>query len=189
MIENIHITILIFVILSFLDYFLTIKGFKSYKEKYSKFVKIESYELNPMFKKDIRKLKYNFKHLFFVVFASVLVFGVYHLSQNNLYGFKIRTFFFLQGIIFSMLIYLNINHLGNIILFKMINNNPKLLSGKIKHSYLFSLKTNMIMALKFFIILFVIFIFNLNAFTFGFALGPLVLLIKLYFWSKKKIRR
>ena len=54
--------------LMFLDYYLTLKGYKLAKENYLKHFIIESYELNPRFKKSITENRYNFKHLVYLIY-------------------------------------------------------------------------------------------------------------------------
>ena len=65
MLENIYATIFFIVVLMFLDYFLTIKSVNLTKQGFSKYIKVESYELNPLFKGSVSKMQYSLKHFFY----------------------------------------------------------------------------------------------------------------------------
>ena len=185
MLEDIYITIAILITLMFLDYFLTLKGFKLYKKRYSKYVEVESYELNPKLKYYIKEGKYSFGHLMGVILVSAIVYGFHYIGRNNLLGLGMWVFFLIQGMLFSIFVYLNSIHIQNIIIFNAVNKNPSMLSGKLKRKYLFSLKAGSARALEVFLILLFVFIMVPNSFTLGFALGPLVMLLKLRCWVKK----
>ena len=187
MLENIILTIGLIIILMLLDYFLTLKGLKAYKKSYSKFVEFESYELNPIVKESISKGVYNLKHLLSMVLVSLLVYVVHYLSFNNLFGFQIGTFFFTQGMIFSMGVYMNSRHIQNLIIFNWVDKDPSMLSGKIKQKNIFSLKALIAQSIGLFLILIFIFIFVQNMFTLGFSLGPLIVLLKTRSWIKTTI--
>jgi hypothetical protein len=159
-----------------------LQGFKFYEKAYSKKVKVESYELNPMFKKSVKKRRYSFRHLFSMIIVSVFLYLIHYFGTNDMLGFRMGTFFLIQGMLFSMLIYINSRHIQNIILFSYIEKNPSVLSGKVKYSYKFSLKASSAGLVGIFIVLFAVFLFVPSFFTFGFALGPLIMLIKQKFW-------
>lgn len=187
--ENIYFTVILLIILMLSDYLLTLKGYRLYKQKYSKFVEIESYELNPMFKESISKKRYNFKHLFGIIFSSFLLFFVYYLGINHLLGVDITTFHLLQGMLFSNFLYVNSRHIQNIMLFRSIIKNEKLLTGKLKQHHLFSLESSKAQLISIFLVFFSIYIFFPNPFTLGFALGPIIMLFWNYIWTKRYLKK
>ncbi len=180
----IHITLI--TSLMFLDYYLTLKGFRLYKEGYSKHVEAESYELNPIFMKSISSNKYNLIHLISVVFIAVLLAVVYFLSTSQKLYFNIGTYDLLIGMLVSMFAFINSKHLFNLMIFKEIKKNPSILSGKIMQSYEYSIKTSIAQALTTSFVLFFVFVFSPSYFTFGFFLGPLVIALKMKKWGKKR---
>jgi len=187
MIENIYITIFLIVFLMFLDFFLTIKSVKLAKQGFSKYIKVESYELNPLFKENVSKMQYSFKHFLLVILTSATVCLFYYLGKNN-FIFNMDTYSMFQGMIFSLFIFVNASHVRNLIVFSMIKKDSSLLSGKIKQKYLFSLKSSSADALKVFLILITLFLFSPSYFNFGFAVGPLFLMLKARAWIKKYLK-
>ncbi|MBI2548037.1 hypothetical protein HYW21_01680 [Candidatus Woesearchaeota archaeon] len=186
MLENIYVTIVIVIVLMMLDFFLTMQGLKSYKQKYATFVLFESYELNPSFKDSINKQRYDSKHFLSVLLVVVLLYIFHYLSFQSIFWFTPISFYFLQGMIFSMFICINAKHIQNVITFNAVNKNPSILSGKLKQSTLFSLEASKAQFFALFLILLILSLFSPNAFFFGFASGPLVLLFKSHLWMKKK---
>ena len=185
MITNIYLTIVILVVLMFLDYYLTRKGFELYKKKYYKVIASESYELNPRFKDSISKKKYSFVHLVGVICICLLVYFIHYFSFTGLLGFKQWTFFIVQGMLFSMLILVNSSHIQNILIFGYFNRNHSTITGRIKQKTIFSLEAGIAHKLAEFIVFFSVFLLNPSYFLFGFSLGPLALLLKLRRWKKK----
>ena len=185
MLENIYVTIVIIAVLMILDYSLTLKGFKFYKKKYSKFIQAESYELNPLFKDSVNKNKYNIKHFFSIILVILLLYAFHYLSFHGIFMFTPSSFYFLQGMIFSMFICINSRHIQNLMIFNAINKNPSMLSGKLKQSILFSLKASQAQLFSLSLILIIVFLFSPNMFFLGFAVGPLIILYKSHTWIKK----
>lgn len=182
MITNIWITIGIIVFLMLLDYYLTLKGFRLYSKEYSKKVKSESYELNPMFRKAVKKFKYNYLHLVSMIMVSFFVWLVYFMAGlSGNYTF----FFLLQGMVFSMFAYVNSKHVQNILTIKAVNKKPAMIKGKTTYSLEFSLKSGIIQTFSLFLILLFVFIMVPSAFTLGFAIGPIVLILKQRKWLGK----
>ncbi|MBI4452325.1 hypothetical protein HY637_02770 [Candidatus Woesearchaeota archaeon] len=186
MIQNVYLTIFLIAMLMLLDYYLTMKGFKLYKQKTYKYIKLESYELNTMFKESVNQSTYNFKHLLSVALVSIFVYILYYASYNEILFFHKSTYHFIQGMIFSMFIYINSKHLQNIMTFNAVNRNPSILSGKIKQTTLFSLKSGIAHSFAAFLVLLSLFLLVPSFFTFGFAIGPLAITLKQRKWLKKK---
>jgi len=179
MIQNVYLTIGLVVFLALLDRYLTLYAFSLYKKKYSEFIEIESFELNPFGKKDVEESKLiNFTHLFFVFFACLLIFISYLFEANF--------FFFIQGIFLTLFVYTNSRNIKFIIICKEIIKNPNLLTGKIKEKTLFSHKGVRAEMVGVAILLLFIFLMIPSYFTFGCFLGPLVLLMVNEGWKKRQ---
>mgnify|MGYP001578861561 CR=1 FL=1 len=187
MLGNIYITILLIVSLMFLDYFLTIKSVKLAKQGYSKYIKVESYELNPLFKENVDKMKYSLRHFLFVIFAAVIIYFFHYLSKSNLI-LNMNAYFTFQGMLFSLFVFINASHIRNLIVFKTIKKDNSLLSGRLRQKHPLSIKMSSADALKVFIILMALFMFSPSYFNFGFALGPLLLVWKHRAWTKKYLK-
>ena len=185
MIDNIYATIGIIAALMFLDYYLTLKGLKMYKGKYSKHFKFESYELNPMFREKVQAHKYSMKHLVSVILTSALVYFVYYFGLQNRFGLRPSTFYLVQGLVFSMLIYTVLRHIQNILIFRAIDKDPSMLSGIVRQKLAFELKAGMTHAFTAFLLLFIVYLFVPTSFTLGFALGPLAMTYRHWTWLRK----
>ena len=187
MLENVYVTVFLVAVLMFLDYFLTIKSFKLAEQGYTKHIRLETMELNPNLRGSVDRKKYSWKHFLGVIFAAVVIYLFYYLGKNNLI-FSTDTYFMFQGMILSIFIFINASHVRNLIIFNVIKKDKSLLSGKLKQSHLFSLKSTMADAIKVFIVLISLFLFSPSYFTFGFAIGPLLLFFKGKSWMKKHLK-
>lgn len=184
MLTNVYMTMAILATLMFLDYFLSLKQIRLYEVKYHKYIEYQYLELNPFQRESVETGRYNFKHFLYVLFLLAIVYLVHFLGSNNIFKFTAKTFFIFQGILFSTFIYINSRHVQNIIIFNAVNQNPSMLSGKLKQKYIFSIKASSAHAVGTFLLLFTVFIFNPSYFTFGFALGPLLILYAHKKWVK-----
>lgn len=187
MLDNVYITILFVAALMFLDYYLTIKSLKLAEQGYTKHIRLETLELNPSLRGSVDRKKYNWKHFLGVIFAAVVIYFFYYLAKNNLV-FSMDTYFMFQGMMLSIFIFINASHMRNLIVFSTIKKDKTLLSGKLKQKHLFSLKSTMADAIKVFVILISLFLFSPSYFTFGFATGPLLLVLKGKSWIKKHLK-
>lgn len=180
------LSIILIAALMFLDYYLTLKGQALGKKEYYKHVKIETYELNPTFRGHVSAGTYTIKHFLLVILNCALLFGAYFLTTQNNQFFTATTYDFMRGILLSMFIYINCRHLQNIMLFKKLNKEPKLLSGTLKQAHAFSLHAGKAHAYTTALLLFALWAFNPTWLTFGFALGPFFVGRKHKGWAKKK---
>ncbi|HLC60268.1 MAG TPA: hypothetical protein VJJ52_02460 [Candidatus Nanoarchaeia archaeon] len=187
MIENVYVTLSLIVILMFLDYFLTIKSVKLAEQGYTKCIKLETLELNPNFRNNVDKKKYSWKHFLGVIFTTIIIYLFHYLGKNNII-FSMNTYFMFEAMLFSIFIFINSSHIRNLIVFDAVIKDKSLLTGKLRQKHLFSLKSTMADAFKVFIILMFLFLFVPSYFTFGFALGPLLLVFKNISWTKKYLK-
>lgn len=169
----------------FLDYYLTLKGAKLYREGFSSHIKAENYELNPMFQKSIQAFKYDKRHFISMVMVSVLIYFLYFLAGKNGNFFPQQQITLIPGIFFTIFLYVNANHLRNITLFKVVKQNPTILRGQVEQDYLYALKNGEAQILVVFIPLLVIFIFTPSYFSFGALLGLGAVYSQLRGWKKK----
>src|SRR6185503_13549189 len=132
MIHNVFFIIIVTATLMFLDFYLTIKGAKLYKQGFSDHIKVDNYELNPMFQKNIIDFKYNYRHLLSVILVSILIYLFYFLSQR--YPSNSQSFEVIPGLLFILMGYINANHLRNIMIFKAVNKNPGMLKGQVEQT-------------------------------------------------------
>ena len=92
------------------DYLLTVAGARLRATAYSDHFKTPSYELNPIWKEAIAKLRwFNWRHFALTVILGVLTIGV---GESNALSNALAAFFF--ACILAMLGVVNGRHLGNI---------------------------------------------------------------------------
>ena len=186
MLGNFYLITSIVVLLMLMDYFLTLKGYSLYSRKYSKNVELESYELNPTFGNNIKQGKYSLRHalsIFVIVGILFLIHFCIDFCQFSIISTPML--YMAEGMLLSAFTYVNVRHLKNILIFKSVDKNPKLLQGKVFQSKEFSLKASIIDCFATFLILFVVLLSVPNFFTLGFASGPLIVMFAHIRWIKK----
>ena len=175
--HNVYLTIVIAIFLGVLDHFLTIKGYRLYKQGYIQYVELRYYELNPLWRENIEKSEYDYKHFLLWILIGILIYVIYILDIN--------AFYFIQGAILSLYIVVNARHIKNLVVFSAVKKNPALLSGKLKTTYLFSLKNASAEMFGILIVLLFLFVFSPSFFTFGVVVGPLFILLNIMIWTRK----
>jgi hypothetical protein len=164
-------------ILMLADYYLTVLGNFYRRKKYSEYYVIETYELNPLWKKDIDSLKiFNYKHILIVILFTAYFLS---LSENaNLYQFMIGNIFALYG-------FINGRHLNNIFLFRFIYSHSDEVAGKVQMSHFLGLKMAQyqlaIVVLPFLLLT----ILQPNNYLYGGLFGFLVIFIGIQYWIRK----
>lgn len=131
------IEIFIIPILMLADYFLTVAGARLSEKKYRQHFKITSYELNPIFQKQIaQKRWFNAKHFAAVLIMTTLCFLWFYnweeLTEENevWFGFLLGLFTTIIGA-----------HLSNIFLFAYLNKHATEVSGEITLHHCYTLIT------------------------------------------------
>jgi len=131
--------ILFIPIIMLLDYYLTILGSTLRDKKFSQFIKVEQYELNPIWQRDInRKKLFNHRHVFSVLLVSFLLFilteflDVNHTIFEILFGFAIGIYGMIIG-----------RHISNILTFFHVLLKPNDVSGEITFSHQYALLTSL----------------------------------------------
>jgi len=176
-----HPEVFIIPIMMLSDYFLTVWGVILSEKKYQQHFKIEHYELNPIWQKNIaNKQWFNPKHL-----IAVAVVAVFCLVWSNGWTDPDAISEGLFG--FFTILYASIigNHLSNVFTFSYVIRHPENVSGEVTTSYLLALKTSQFHALSLFFILFVIAIFSPTPFVIGGACSQMARLFNRWRWLAK----
>jgi hypothetical protein len=131
------IEIFIIPILMLADYFLTVAGAKVSERKYQQHFKISSYELNPIFSKQIaQKRWFSPKHFKAVLIMTAICFLWFYNweefgEENNVWlGFLLGLYSTIIGA-----------HLSNILTFFYLNKNVKEVSGEVTLDHCYTLST------------------------------------------------
>jgi hypothetical protein len=180
---NIYFIVGLIALLSFLDYWLTLIAKKYYDKYSSKYLQIETYELNPVFQKSINEGKYNFGHLIGVSILIAIVIFLFYFDRFNF------AFEFVVGMIIITRISVINGHVQNIAYCNFINKHPNLIEGKIKREMGLQYYMSVLGSFSLLSILLIIFIFDQSVFLFGGILGTLLSSIKHYRLSQKAINK
>lgn len=176
---NLYFIIILIFSLLILDFWLTLIGQKYYRKYAKKYIKIESYELNPLWKKSIRKGKYDFRHLIGVI---LLVSGIIYLFYIDriVYEFVVGGYIIMWSNVLSQ-------HIHNVAFYNFIGNHPNLIKGRIEYKIGLSYFTSMLTNFSIMLIILLILIFNNSIFLLGgFAFTSLFALVS-YIWYRKAI--
>jgi len=164
------LSIAIFILMQ-TDYILTIVGNRLKNKKYSEYFVFDSYELNPLHKKNMEKNKvFNFWYIFASVFLSLAVYTVTVYGRENLAEFMAGGLLIHYTILIS-------RHLSNIITFSVFKRKNSLVEGRIRLSGKYLLLISRLNYMSFAVVLAVISIFSFSYFV----LGGLVMSILMFF--------
>ena len=170
-------------ILMLCDYYLTLAGKKLRDKVYADHLTSEEYELNPVWQKDVNKLKkFNYKHLL----AIILITGYFYFASLLL---KDDIFFLIYGALFVLYIYIIARHVQNILTYRFINKEPSQLSGKIYLGHLFSLKTSLYQTFTTGLLMLILSAWTQSWFILGGASGLLLFCVTQLRWIKRYKRK
>ncbi len=164
-----------------LDYYLTIYGSILREKKFSQYIKVEQYELNPLWQRDVnRKSVINPRHLIGVAFVTFLLYILTDYLDVNPTIFKIL--FGFAVVIYGMIIG---RHISNILTFYHILARPDNVSGKITFSHEYVLCTSLYQYLVAFIPLVILTVFLHSPFLIGGTLGAFGFLLTHFLWLRR----
>lgn len=179
---NIYFVMGLIFCIMILDYALTLVGQKHYKLYYKQHMDIESYELNPIWKKSIREVKYDYRHLIGVVFILILIIYIHYYGRSrNLYEFMVGLVVVLYTAVLS-------KHIQNIAMYKFIGRHPESVEGKVQINMNLSYHTSMMFYVSFLLLLVVILLFTQTIFILGGVTGITIHLVRHYSWLKRSLK-
>ena len=131
-------------ILMLLDYFLTVVGRQHYQRQYGQHIRLEQYEMNPIWQQRIAQDSwFNRRHLFMVIFMSTIMVGL-----RNGTGLPSRDYFFF-GVLVTVYLLIIGRHLGNILNFRYVAHHPEAIRGEAYISYEATIKASQCQLLGF----------------------------------------
>ena len=170
--SNILIITSLFVLFQ-LDYYLTLVGYSYYKKYYSKYIELETYELNPILRKAIERGQIiHFKRIF-ITLVLIIIIILLSILNNFYYQFTVGGIFFLY-------FYINLRHIGNILLFRHIKNRPEDIEGKIRINLVFSLKQANLTNIQLALILLIATVLTENTYLLGGTITMIIATIYFY---------
>lgn len=176
------------ILMIYLDVSMTRYGYKLSQQGYNTFFKQDIYELNVEAQEAIHEnkpIKRKIKMIWILSFLGSVFLSWFLSSTHSWSSILIIEVFF--GFIFLMYFPIILNHLENIRTFKLIRDNPSLLSGQLQFttSYLYRIsRQNRVIFAVLWLSLFILF---WEPFFLGGFLVTFVLRLVLKVWSKKTI--
>lgn len=182
LIQNIWIMLLLWSSLYLGDYLLTVYSAKMFTEQLADHYKFErSFELNPVFEKDVNSLRLiSPRHLFFWLLSNFLLLLLWWTTNTTNLP---QVFYFMFGALFLLEIAIHFRHLRNIAIIKSYREGA--IIGQIKYAYWFGLKLSAWELLGFFIFYGFMAIVENSWFFLGGATGCLILSAKNWINSNK----
>jgi xanthine/uracil permease len=172
--------ILLLPILMLLDYFLTIIAASLHEKTLSRHIKIENYELNPKWQKEVNEKKwFNPRHIFsvFIITACLVFLAEFGIAK---YAYVI----FLMGLLFGSYGAVIGVHLSNILIFLYAKKHPEEVSGTLLFDNKFMLFQSMTVYLVALMPFLLLGITTRSLFVFGAIFGIAFIMITHYIWIK-----
>ena len=173
--------LLLLPIMMLADYLLTVAGARLRERHYSHHFKLDHYELNPIWQKEISKKRwFNPRHL---VIIMVVVPGLlYVLEWGTLPHEFVRGVAGCLLVLFGMIIG---RHLSNLLIFQYLSRRPTEVAGQVVLAHCFVLYLSLSQTLAVIIPVGLIAFFAPSAFAIGGLLGLLLFLILNGVWIKR----
>jgi hypothetical protein len=136
--ERFWLAIGIWIVLYVLDYLFTLKAARMYQEGASKHMVFGGgYELNPVFQKDIARLRRLSPRFFLLlILFSILLFMIYVLAFSGLFEFSL-------GLLVGVQLTVHMRHIRNLVIFSYAKNSQGM-SGTLQYEHWLSLRISAI---------------------------------------------
>ena len=180
-----HPVFLLVPVFMFADYFLTLAAAVQMRRKYGDHFKIEHYELNPIWQKDVaRKRWLNPRHIaLVVVLSSVLILLTECIEMPEP---------FIQAWLGGVLVVLGMvigRHLANLMVCRYVARRPDEISGQVTLSHALMLSMSLGQYLTVLVPLALIAVFSPGPFVIGAAVGAVLVLAVHLIWIAKHRRQ
>jgi hypothetical protein len=179
--RNVWLSMGIWAILYIGDYTLTIIGAKLYRRSAKQFFTFEKgYELNPVFRQDIKKLRYfSPRFVIFLFITAILILIIWRLSRP----FP-QLFTFIMGALVLIEVNIHIRHLRNIVLFRLVAQGGAV-QGHISYAGWLSYRISAIELFTFAGLYLIVFFLTDSVFFLGGAATCLVTCLKHLWYSRR----
>jgi hypothetical protein len=176
---NLYFIVPLIMIIFLLDFYLTIKGQQYYRKYGIKHLKFGAYELNPLWRKTIRKGKYNYLHLIAIIFVIISIISIYSIDET------LFIYEFLIGFILISSSYILTRHIENLTYFWYIGTHPKSIKGLIIKKPDLIYFQSIVTTISLFLLLFIIYIFYPSIFILGGLIFSLLFMLVQFGWYKR----
>jgi hypothetical protein len=185
LVNNVWISVGIWALLYIGDYAFTIIGAKLYQGGANRYYTFEmGYELNPVFQKDIAKLRYfSPRFVLFLITTSILILIIWRLSRP----FP-QLFIFLIGALILAEVSIHTRHMRNIALFRFVKQEGAV-GGHISYSRWLSYRVSALEIFSFAVLYLIIYFLTERIFFLGGVATCSITGIKHLFLSRKAVRQ
>ncbi|HEX9911774.1 MAG TPA: hypothetical protein VGB01_00850 [candidate division Zixibacteria bacterium] len=176
--------ILVILVLSLLDYYLTTLSSNLYRKSFGQKVEYKNIkELSSENKKGL--FKFDAKYLWLKVLLVLVILVIWiQAKTTELQAIK-GLYFLILGFAFFNFLIINLRHLQSILISSYAARNPQQISGKVTYQRSFSLTQSAFQLLLPLILILAIFVFHPSYFLFGATLAPLFLILRNIFLAQR----
>lgn len=180
-----HPDLLLLPAMMFADYLLTVAGAVQQEGKHSDHFKIEHYELNPVWQKDIaQKRWFNLRHIGLTLGLTGCFYAV---LESGLVSFNLC-----RGYLGCALVTLGMiigEHLRNLLVFRFLNRHPQEVTGQVILSHRFVLYSSLFQTLMALVPVGLIAVLSPSPFVIGALIGLLLFLLINGIWIARAQRK
>jgi hypothetical protein len=180
-----HPEVLLAPALMVLDYYMTLVGASLAQRSYRRHVKIDHYELNPIWQNAVAERRwFNPRHLALVMLAGGLLVLLAEIVELDT-----RIFEALLGFVFTLFGLVLGRHLSNILMFVHLARNPDEIAGEAHLSHSFVLSSSIYQLLVAAVPIGMIALFSPSPFVFGAVAAVLALGLAKTLWLARALLR
>jgi len=162
------------------DYYLTLLGASLAEQTYRRHFKSESYELNPVWRRDVgRGALFNPRHL---LLAAVITGILWWAGETDLTPWFFPVLF---GMCLGAFVPIIAQHLGNIYMFDFLRRHPGEISGEVTVSMRYAIVISLAQGLVVLAVLLVATVMAPSPFMFGLLAGSSVLTAARFSWLSR----
>jgi len=180
-----HSEVLIVPVLMLADYYLTIVGAKLAQSGYRAHFKSASYELNPIWRGDVAKLRwFNPRHLLLAALLTALLLFAAEASDT------LDPWFFpvMFGMVLGAFTPIITQHLGNILTFEFMRRNPNEVEGSVTFSMRYAIVASIAQGMTVLVVLALVAWLTQVPIAYGMLAGAGVLMLARFSWFARAKR-
>jgi len=182
LVESPWLVSLSWAVLSIFDFFATMLYSKAYRDFLSSTVYYErGVEMNPMFEKDVRQLRWFSPRYLILMLGVALLIGLAGM------WFPAKTFEILAGTAILLVLVIDLRHIENLSFVWFLKTDPEGFKGKIEQSYKLSQRRVAVNAFNTGVLYLIVFLLTGRVFFIGGTIVSVLLAIRHFLLSRRKL--
>lgn len=182
LVESPWLVALTWAVLSIFDFSATMLYSKAYRDFLSSTVQYErGVEMNPMFEKDVKQLRWFSPRYLILMLGAALLIGLAGM------WFPVKVFEMLAGTAILLVLVIDLRHIENLSFVWFLKSDPGGFKGKIEQSYKLSQRRVAVNAFNTGVLYLIVFLLTGRVFFIGGTLVSVLLAIRHFLLSKRKL--